>query len=147
MDKAMATSCTGERTKTDLTQTCYFHRKEVTLQAGSVLKIRGHPRDLVQVWLKISILNFRPGHDEQTILSPCQVMVNYAYQDLGQVMVNGVNVNPPLLTTSALQTTFGSWAVRDAEFTFVDEIEVGERLHSPAKHGIIRDVRSSAPWT
>jgi len=63
------------------------YRKEVTLQAGSVLKIRGHPRDLVQV------------------------------------MVNGVNVNPPLLTTSALQTTFGSWAVRDAEFTFVDEIE------------------------
>merc|ERR1711936_474161 len=63
------------------------YRKEVTLQAGSVLKIRGHPRDLVQV------------------------------------MVNGVNVNPPLLTTSALQTTFGSRAVRDAEFTFVDEIE------------------------
>merc|ERR1719422_2063223 len=63
------------------------YRKEVTLQAGSVLKIRGHPRDLVQV------------------------------------MVNGVNLNPPLLTTSALQTTFGSWAVRDAEFTFVDEIE------------------------
>ena len=78
-----------------------------------------------------------------------QVKVNKAYQDLGQVMVNGVNVNPPLLTTSALQTTFGSWAVRDAEFTFVDEIEVGEtmRSHSPAKHGIIRDVRSFAPWT
>ena len=79
-----------------------------------------------------------------------QVMVNKAFQlkDLDQVMVNGVNVNPPLLTTSALQTTFGSWAVRDAEFTFVDEIEVGETLrsHSPAKHGI-RDVRSSAPWT
>ena len=121
----------------------------MTLQAGSVLKIRGHPRDLVQVWLKILILSARPGDDEQTILSPCQVMVNYAYQDLGQVMVNGVNVNPPLLTTSALQTTFGSWAVRDAEFTFVDEIEVGESLRSqsPAKHGIIRDVRSSAPWT
>ena len=75
--------------------------------------------------------------------------MNKAYQDLGQVMVNGVNVNPPLLTTSALQTTFGSWAVRDAEFTFVDEIEVGGSLRSksPAKHGIIRDVRSSAPWT
>ena len=42
----------------------------------------------------------------------------------GQVMVNGVNVNPPLLTTSDLQRTFGSWAVRDAEFTFLDEIEV-----------------------
>ena len=41
-----------------------------------------------------------------------------------QVMVNGVNVNPPLLTTSDLQRTFGSWAVRDAEFTFLDEIEV-----------------------
>ena len=25
------------------------HRKEVTLHAGSILKIRGHPRDLVQV--------------------------------------------------------------------------------------------------
>ena len=25
------------------------HRKEVTLHVGSVLKIRGHPRDLVQV--------------------------------------------------------------------------------------------------
>ena len=63
----MATSCTGERTKADLTQTCYFHRKEVTLQAGSVLKIRGHPRDLVQVWLNILILNFRPGEGEQSI--------------------------------------------------------------------------------
>ena len=75
--------------------------------------------------------------------------VNKAYQDLGQVMVNGVNVNPPLLTTSALQTTFGSWAVRDAEFTFVDEIEVGETLslNSYAKHDFTRDVRSSALWT
>ena len=26
-----------------------LHRKEVTLHVGSVLKIRGHPRDLVQV--------------------------------------------------------------------------------------------------
>ena len=26
-----------------------LHRKEVTLHAGSILKIRGHPRDLVQV--------------------------------------------------------------------------------------------------
>ena len=51
-----------------------------------------------------------------------QAMVNM--NPLFQVMVNGVNVNPPLLTTSDLQRTFGSWAVRDAEFTFLDEIEV-----------------------
>ena len=81
-----------------------LHRKEVTLHVGSVLKIRGHPRDLVQVY-KVPHWRFRLSM-------------------FGQVMVNGVNVNPPLLTTSDLQRTFGSWAVRDAEFTFLDEIEV-----------------------
>ena len=81
-----------------------LHRKEVTLHAGSILKIRGHPRDLVQVG--------------PTVLEGSEMSI------FGQVMVNGVNVNPPLLTTSDLQRTFGSWAVRDAEFTFLDEIEV-----------------------
>ena len=75
----------------------------MTLHAGSILKIRGHPRDLVQVG---------PGPE-------CVEMSMFC-----QVMVNGVNVNPPLLTTSDLQRTFGSWAVRDAEFTFLDDIEV-----------------------
>ena len=76
----------------------------MTLHVGSVLKIRGHPRDLVQV---DKVLHRR-----------------FRLSMFGQVMVNGVNVNPPLLTTSDLQRTFGSWAVRDAEFTFLDEIEV-----------------------
>ena len=39
-------------------------------------------------------------------------------------MVNGVNVNPPLLAASDLLRTFGSWAVRDAEFTFLSDLEV-----------------------
>ena len=67
-----------------------------------------------------------------------------------QVMVNGVNVNPPLLTTSDLQRTFGSWAVRDAEFTFLDEIEVFKPA-SDSEVRIIkeccRDARSSVLWS
>ena len=118
--KAMATLFTGAIVNDGGWQRSYFtrgdhiqtsHRKEVTLHVGSVLKIRGHPRDLVQV-----------GSD--TVNVWFQVMVNAWIMLMFQVMVNGVNVNPPLLTTSDLQRTFGSWAVRDAEFTFLDEIEV-----------------------
>jgi len=69
-----------------------IYRKEVVLREGSVLKIRGHPRDLVQV------------------------------------MVNGVQVSPPLLATADLLRTFGSWAVRDAEFEFLHHIEGCEEL-------------------
>ena len=56
--KAMATLFTGAIVNDGGWQRSYFtrgdhiqtsHRKEVTLQVGSVLKIRGHPRDLVQV--------------------------------------------------------------------------------------------------
>jgi len=44
-------------------------------------------------------------------------------RDLVQVMVNGVMVNPPLLHTMDLLRTFGSWGMRDAEFTFVDHVD------------------------
>jgi len=64
-----------------------IYRKTLALQPGMVLKIRGHPRDLVQV------------------------------------MVNGIEVNPPILSDSDLLKKFGSWAVRDAEFEFLDHLE------------------------
>jgi len=63
------------------------YRKTLPLMPGMVLKIRGHPRDLVQV------------------------------------MVNGVEVNPPVLTLSDLLRNFGSWAVRDGEYELLSHLE------------------------
>jgi len=68
------------------------YRKTLPLVPGNVLKIRGHPRDLVQV------------------------------------LVNGVEVNPPILTLIDLGKNFGSWAIRDAEYellSHLDGCEVG----------------------
>jgi len=58
------------------------YRKTITVMEGMVLKIRGHPRDLVQV------------------------------------MVNGIEVNAPVLSEMDLMKNFGSWAIRDAEYVF-----------------------------
>lgn len=63
------------------------YRKTMPLRPGMVLKIRGHPRDLVQV------------------------------------MVNGIQVNQPILSVGDLLKNFGSWAVRDAEFELIDSLE------------------------
>jgi len=69
-----------------------IYRKEVQISVGSVLKIRGHPRDLLQV------------------------------------LVNGVQVNDIIATPGDLGSSFGSWALRDSEFTFVDHLEGCETL-------------------
>lgn len=61
------------------------YRKTVEVSPGSVLKVRGHIRDL------------------------------------GQVMIDGVMVSEPL-TTIHLLNTFGSWAIRDSEFTIPEGI-------------------------
>jgi len=63
------------------------YRKEVQINPGSVLQIRGHPRDLAQV------------------------------------MINGVQVNPAIVTQSDLGKNFGSWSLRDAEFTLQSDLE------------------------
>jgi len=61
-----------------------IYRKEVELKfGGSVLTVRGHSRDLMQV------------------------------------MVNGVQVNSPLLTPMDLGTKFGSWGLRDSQFVII----------------------------
>ena len=63
------------------------YRKTVSLKAGMVITIRGHPRDLVQL------------------------------------MVNGVQVNPPIYDLADLGRTFGSWGLRDATFELKSHVE------------------------
>ena len=63
------------------------YRKTVSLKAGMVVTLRGHPRDLVQL------------------------------------MVNGVQVNPPIYDLADLGRTFGSWGLRDATFELQDHLE------------------------
>ena len=65
------------------------YRKTLPIIAGMKLKIRGHPRDLVQV------------------------------------LVNGIEVNAPIVSVMDLMKNFGSWAVRDAEYEFELNCEEG----------------------
>jgi len=66
-----------------------IYRKTLPIIEGMKLKIRGHPRDLVQV------------------------------------LVNGLEVNAPILSVMDLMKNFGSWAVRDAEYEFEFGCEEG----------------------
>lgn len=63
------------------------YRKELQINPGSVLQIRGHPRDLAQVF------------------------------------INGIQVNPAIVNPGDLGKHFGSWSLRDAEFTLLDHLE------------------------
>jgi len=69
-----------------------IYRKEVQIKWGSLLKVRGHSRDLMQV------------------------------------LINGVQVNEPIVSAMDLGTKFGSWGLRDSEYLFLDHLEGCETL-------------------
>jgi len=44
-------------------------------------------------------------------------------RDLAQVLINGIQVNPAIVTSDDLGRNFGSWSLRDAEFTLLNHLE------------------------